>query len=114
MSTTAEMASLLFNRIEFQRLSLPTEFMIGERMTRRVYQTGFVQVLCTTVWLEECDVFNHTIERITPPSTRNAAPFTAEDNGLAMYFTREATSSVEAKRLSNELGRMVAKNSFSM
>lgn len=22
------------------------------------YQTGFVQVLCTTVWLEECDAFS--------------------------------------------------------
>ena len=32
---------------------------------------------------------------------------------LAMNVTSEATSSVEAKRLSNELGRTVAKNSFS-
>jgi len=53
----------------------------------------------------------HAIERITPQSTPNAAPFTAEDNGLATTVTSEATSSVDAKRLSNELGRMVAKNS---
>jgi hypothetical protein len=51
------------------------------------------------------------IERITPQSTPNAAPFTAEANGLATTVTSEATSSVDAKRLSNELGRMVAKNS---
>jgi hypothetical protein len=53
----------------------------------------------------------HTIERITPPSTRNAAAPKAEDNGLATNVTSEATSSVNAKRLSNELARMVAKNS---
>jgi len=53
------------------------------------------------------------IERITPPSTRSAAPLVAAESGLAMNVTSEATSSVEAKRLSNELGRTVAKNSFS-
>ena len=53
------------------------------------------------------------IERTTPPSTRSAAPLVAAESGLAMNVTSEATSSVEAKRLSNELGRMVAKNSFS-
>ena len=55
---------------------------------------------------------DYTIERITPLS--NAAPFMAEDNGLAMNVTGEATSLVEAKRLTNELGRTVVKNSFSM
>ena len=57
--------------------------------------------------------FYQMIERITPPSTRSAAPLVAEKSGLAMNVTIEATSSVEAKRLSNELGRTVAKNSFS-
>ena len=53
------------------------------------------------------------IERTTPPSTRSAVPLIAEDSGLARKITNEATSSVLAKRLSNELGRTVAKNSFS-
>jgi len=53
------------------------------------------------------------IERITPPSTRNAAPLIAEESGRAMNVTSEATSSVEAKHLSNELEGTVAKNSFS-
>jgi hypothetical protein len=58
-------------------------------------------------------LFYQMIERTTPPSTRSAAPLVAEESGLAMNVTSEATSSVEAKRLSNELGRTVAKNSFS-
>jgi hypothetical protein len=50
------------------------------------------------------------IKRITPPSRLNAAPFMAEDKGLAINATSEATSAVDPKRLSNELGRMVAKS----
>ena len=57
--------------------------------------------------------FFQMIERMTPPSTRNAAPLVAAESGLAMKMTSEATSSIEAKRLSKELGRTVAKNSFS-
>src|SRR5438105_14900195 len=53
------------------------------------------------------------IEWITPPSTRSAAPLVTAESGLAMNVTSEATSSVEAKRLSNEPGRTVSKNSFS-
>src|SRR5258708_26381592 len=49
----------------------------------------------------------------TPPSTRRAAPLVAEDSGLQTYTTRFATSSVVAKRLSSEVGRMLVKNSFS-
>jgi hypothetical protein len=42
------------------------------------------------------------IERITPPSTRSAAPLVAAESGLAMNVISAATSSVEAKRLSKE------------
>src|SRR5271169_3816085 len=52
--------------------------------------------------------------RITPPSTRSAAPVVAEASGLAMYATREATSSGMAKRLISEVGRAFSKNSFSI
>jgi hypothetical protein len=48
--------------------------------------------------------FYQMIERTAPPSTRSAAPFVAEESGLAMNVTTAATSSVEAKRLSKELG----------
>jgi hypothetical protein len=43
------------------------------------------------------------IARTTPPSARSAVPLIAEDSGLARKITKEATSSVLAKRLSNEL-----------
>src|SRR5438132_378316 len=53
------------------------------------------------------------IERTTPPSTRKAAPFVAEESGLATNVTIAATSSVVAKRFNSELGRTDLKNSFS-
>jgi hypothetical protein len=43
------------------------------------------------------------IERTTPPSTHSAAPLITEQSGLAMNVNSEATSSVEAKRLSGEI-----------
>ena len=52
-------------------------------------------------------------ERVTPPSTRSAAPFVADESGLATNATKAATSSVVANRLRSELGRTVSKNSFS-
>ena len=54
-----------------------------------------------------------TIALITPPSTRSAAPFVAEDNSLAIYVTIAATSSTEANRLIKDYGRACSKNSFS-
>src|SRR5436309_15653528 len=56
---------------------------------------------------------DQVIERTTPPSTRSAAPFVADESGLTMNATNEATSSGVANRLSRELGRIVSKNSFS-
>src|SRR5271169_6439094 len=53
------------------------------------------------------------IERTTPPSTRNAAPFVAEESGLATNATMDATSSVVAKRCKSEPGLTVRKNSCS-
>src|SRR4029077_14096165 len=53
------------------------------------------------------------IERTTPPSARKAAPFVADESGLATNATRAATSSGVAKRFSSEVGRAVVKNSFS-
>src|SRR2546427_7158229 len=53
------------------------------------------------------------IERTTPPSARKAAPFVADESGLATNATSAATSSGVAKRCSSELGRAVVKNSFS-
>ena len=50
---------------------------------------------------------------VTPLSTRKAAALVAAESGLAMKMTSEAISSIEAKRLSNELGRMVSMNCFS-
>jgi len=41
----------------------------------------------------------------TPPSTRIAAPVVADAAGLHRYTARLATSSAEAKRFSNEVGR---------
>src|SRR5712671_8236399 len=52
-------------------------------------------------------------EDTTPPSTRRAAPLMAEAAGLQTKVTNRATSSGVSKRLSNELGRMLLKNSFS-
>src|SRR6266404_3828919 len=49
----------------------------------------------------------------TPPSARNAAPFVAEESGLARKATSGATSSGLAKRCKSELGLTVRKNSFS-
>src|SRR6476619_8652185 len=53
------------------------------------------------------------IERTTPPSARKAAPFVADESGLATNATNAATSSGVAKRFSSEVGRAVVKNSFS-
>ena len=53
------------------------------------------------------------IERTTPPSARKAAPFVADETGLATNATSAATSSGVAKRCSSEVGRAVVKNSFS-
>src|SRR5207244_6857195 len=53
------------------------------------------------------------IERTTPPSTRSAVPFVAEESGLATNATNAATSSAVANRLRSEVGRTVSKNSFS-
>ena len=47
---------------------------------------------------------NYRIERTTPPSTRKAAPFVAEESGLATKVTIAATSSVVSKRCRSELG----------
>ena len=51
---------------------------------------------------------------ITPPSARSAAPLVADDNGLHTKATSAATSSTRAKRLSNEEGRTLRKNSCSI
>ncbi len=56
---------------------------------------------------------NQNALRITPPSTRRAAPVVAEASGLATYATSEATSSGVAKRLISDVGRTFSKNSFS-
>src|SRR5439155_25370936 len=53
------------------------------------------------------------IERTTPPSARKAAPFVADESGLATNATNAATSSGVAKRFRSEVGRAVVKNSFS-
>src|SRR6266550_4353231 len=53
------------------------------------------------------------IERTTPPSARKAAPFVADESGLATNATSAATSSGVAKRFRSEVGRAVVKNSFS-
>src|SRR5260370_2788539 len=53
------------------------------------------------------------IERTTPPSARKAAPFVADERGLATNATSAATSSGVAKRLRSEVGLAVVKNSFS-
>src|SRR5947208_6298848 len=57
--------------------------------------------------------FDQRIERTTPPSARKAAPFVADESGVATNATNAATSSGVAKRCSSELGRAVVKNSFS-
>ena len=41
---------------------------------------------------------HYKIDRTTPPSTRSAAPFVADDSGLATNTTSAATSSGVAKR----------------
>lgn len=48
-----------------------------------------------------------------PPSTLKAAPFVADDRGLATNATSAATSSGVANRLMSEDGRVFSKNSFS-
>src|SRR5947199_9889419 len=53
------------------------------------------------------------IERTTPPSARKAAPFVADESGLATHATSVATSSGVATRLRGEVGRAVVKSSFS-
>src|SRR5438105_13711090 len=53
------------------------------------------------------------IERTTPPSARKAAPFVADESGLATNATSAATSSGVAKRFRSEVGRAVVKNSVS-
>src|SRR4029077_7224797 len=53
------------------------------------------------------------IERTTPPSARKAAPFVADESGLATNATSAATSSGVAKRFRSEVARAVVKNSFS-
>src|SRR5580698_4430162 len=55
----------------------------------------------------------HRIDRTTPPSTRRAAPYVAEDSGLHTKATSAATSSVLAKRFNSDEGRILRKNSFS-
>src|SRR5580658_9800125 len=55
----------------------------------------------------------HTIERTTPPSTRNAAPFVAEESGLHTKVTSAATSAGVAKRFNSDVERMVRKKSRS-
>jgi hypothetical protein len=50
---------------------------------------------------------------MTPPSTRKAVPVIADASGLAIYATREATSSGEANRLMSDVGLTFSKNSFS-
>src|SRR5436309_14709303 len=52
-------------------------------------------------------------ERTTPASARKAAPFVADESGLATNATSAATSSGVAKRLRSEVGLAVVKNSFS-
>src|SRR4029077_13072945 len=53
------------------------------------------------------------IELTMPPSARKAAPFVADESGLATKVTNAAISSGVAKRCSSEVGRAVVKNSFS-
>ena len=48
----------------------------------------------------------------TPPSTRNAAPVVADDNGEARYATRLATSSTSATRWMIEVGRALLQDFF--
>src|SRR5271166_6346570 len=55
----------------------------------------------------------YTIDRTTPPSTRKAAPFVAEESGLHTNVTSAATSSGLAKRFNSDVGRMARKNSRS-
>jgi hypothetical protein len=55
-----------------------------------------------------------TIERTTPPSTRNAAPLVAAESGLATIATSTSTSSVVVKRCNYGPGRAVRKNSRSI
>jgi hypothetical protein len=53
------------------------------------------------------------IDRTTPPSAREAAPFVADESRLATNATSAATSSGVAKRFRSEVGRAVVKNSLS-
>jgi hypothetical protein len=57
--------------------------------------------------------FIYSAARTTPPSGRNAAPFVADETGLATNATRAATSSGLANRRNNDEGRAVWKNSRS-
>src|SRR5690606_4619639 len=50
------------------------------------------------------------IERMTPPSTRSAAPVVAEACSEHAYTTMFATSSVVANRLISVVGRAVFRN----
>src|ERR1022692_3586906 len=49
----------------------------------------------------------------TPPSTRSAAPFVAEESGLHKKAASAATSAGLAKRRKREVGRTLRKNSAS-
>src|ERR1700675_511406 len=51
-------------------------------------------------------------ERITPPSTRSAAPLVADAASEHTYTTKFAISRVVANRLRRELGRADLKNRF--
>src|SRR3954447_25017925 len=53
------------------------------------------------------------MERTTPPSTRNAAPLVADDNGLATIVTIAVTSSEVANRCNSDVARAVRKKSCS-
>jgi hypothetical protein len=44
-----------------------------------------------------------------PPSARSAAPFVAEDSGLAMYATSEAISDGSVNRLMIDSGLVFSK-----
>src|SRR5258706_13313047 len=58
-------------------------------------------------------MFSYVIDLTTPPSTRSAAPFVAEESGLQRKAARAATSAGSAKRCKREVGRTLRKNSAS-
>ena len=85
-----------------------------EQVSRRAVQlrTSNLAVLVSVngVGIIAC----YEIVGVMPPSTRNAAPFVAAESGLATNATKSAISSGSIMRCSNELERLLRKNSASI